>query len=250
MELHFLFRLLVVVDQDASFKHHENGNLMGTNTVHTDGELPSLSLFQPLFATRQGCHDFAKLALTKLEPILCNLPIQLLRPMVRSVVLQRHCPEIQKKLHQVLEDYGERHAGLLNEFPPENVTGTHAILTLPFEKERDSRHNYRTQAEIAVYKNREEIRDAFLHELRSFLNVKGKVLGAQEMERAQKRVRLESRVILDKLMSVNMMWFAQFYCELLLQVGLAPVQETDQELLTIADEEKLQVSNRPTILCH
>ena len=72
--------------------------------------------------------------------------------------------------------------------------------------------------------------------------MKGKVLGAQEMERAQKRVRLESRVILDKLMSVNMMWFAQFYCELLLQVGLAPVQETDQELLTIADEEKLQVS--------
>ena len=40
-----------------------------------------------------------------------------------------------------------------------------------------------------------------------------------------------------------MPWFAQFLCELLLQVGLAPVEETDEDLLNIADKDKLQVSN-------
>jgi len=38
------------------------------------------------------------------------------------------------------------------------------------------------------------------------------------------------------------LWFAQFFCELLLQVGLAPVDEMDQELLKIVadDRDKLQ----------
>ena len=40
-----------------------------------------------------------------------------------------------------------------------------------------------------------------------------------------------------------MPWFAQFLCDLLLQVGLAPVEETDEDLLNIADKDKLQVSN-------
>ncbi len=50
--------------------------------------------------------------------------------------------------------------------------------------------------------------------------------------------------IFHRLLSVNATWFAQFYCELLLQVGLSPVQETDQELLNIADTDKLQVSRK------
>lgn len=73
------------------------------------------------------------------------------------------------------------------------------------------------------------------------MNVKGKVLRPREMEQAQQKVRQEAQRILDELLNANMAWFAQFYCELLLQVGLSPVSETDQELLNIANTDKLQV---------
>ena len=134
----------------------------------------------------------------------------------------------------------------LAEFPSEAITGKHAILSIPFEAHRDSRHNYKTQAEVAVYKNREESRDVFLYELRSFMNVKGKVLRSDEMEKAQNRIGQASRNIMNNLLNVNMVWFAQFFCDLLLQVGLSPVEETDKELLSIADKEKLQVGMCPT----
>ncbi len=71
---------------------------------------------------------------------------------------------------------------------------------------------------------------------------KGKIFRPQDMEQSQDRVRRRARDIMNGLLTVNMMWFAQFYCDLLLQVGLAPVQETDQELLNITDQDKLQVS--------
>ena len=229
LEIHFLIRLLVVeVDAPST-----------THVVVTPNYGSSGPVLQPIFADPEQCQQFSAKALNNLKPALRNLPIALLRSLVRCGPFQRHCPELSQEVSNVLEEYGTQ--GLLVEFPTEAVTGTHAILSLPFDKERDSRHNYKTQAEVAVYKNREESRDAFLRELRTFMSVKGRVLRPQDLERAQERVRQESKDIMNGLMNVNMMWFAQFYCELLLQVGLAPVQETDQELLNIADREKLQV---------
>ena len=126
-----------------------------------------------------------------------------------------------------------------------DIISTHAILSLPFEEGRDSRHNYKTQAEMAIYKNREETRDLFLHQLRVYMSEKGKGFQSQDMETAKDNLLRESRKIIGSIFSVNMPWFAQFLCELLLQVGLSPVQETDEELLNIADEDKLQVSSTP-----
>jgi hypothetical protein len=228
LELHLLIRLLVL-----------EGDMHSGNASSSDGSTMD-SFFRPMFTDYESCQRFAVLALTKLKPILQRLPIPLLQSLLRCEPFQRHCADVAQDLNVLLEEYSRQ--GLLVEFPTENVTGTHAILSLPFEKERDSRHNYKTQAEVAVYKNREESRDAFLGELRVFMSVKGRVFRPQDMERAQERVRQESKGIMNGLLSVNMMWFAQFFCELLLQVGLAPVQETDQELLNIADRDKLQVS--------
>jgi hypothetical protein len=125
----------------------------------------------------------------------------------------------------------------------EDIVGTHAILSLPFEAGRDSRHNYKTQAEMSIYKNREETRDLFLHQLRVYMSEKGKGFQSQNMENAKENLRRESRKIIGNILSVNMPWFAEFLCELFLQVGLSPVQETDEEVLNIADKDKLQVRN-------
>ena len=73
------------------------------------------------------------------------------------------------------------------------------------------------------------------------MSVKSTLLNPGEIERAQEMVRRESKNIMNGLFAVNMIWFAQFFCDLLLQVGLTPVEETDKELLSIADKEKLQV---------
>eukprot|EP00985_Skeletonema_marinoi_P033578 scaffold41656_cov226-Skeletonema_marinoi.AAC.1 len=41
-------------------------------------------------------------------------------------------------------------------------------LTLPFDYERDSRHNYRSLDLSRLFKEREELRDSFLYQLRAF----------------------------------------------------------------------------------
>jgi hypothetical protein len=228
LELHLLIRLLTV-DTDPCTAPSNKTNDASSSTI----------FLQPILSGPKNCKRFSQLALSKLKPILRNLSVPLIKVLVQCEPFRRECPELTQDLNIVLEE--RIRAGLsLAEYSSDAVTGTHAILSLPFEHGRDSRHNYRTQAEVAVYKNREESRDSFLYELRTFMGVKGKVLRPQEMERAQERVRQESKTIMNRLLSVNMIWFAQFYCELLLQVGLSPVEETDQELLSIADKDKLQ----------
>lgn len=227
LELHLLLRMLMV-DTEVCYKPLF--------------DLDAYPFFEAVFCNPIRCKNFAKLALTKLNQVIQNLCTPLVKLFVRCEPFCRACPELAKDLSEVLEER-IRH-GLLADYSSEAVTGTHAILNIPFEEERDSRHNYRTQAEISVYKNREESRDSFLYELRAFMNVKGKLLKPQEMEKAQERVRQEARNIMNRLLSVNMVWFAQFFCELILQVGLSPVEETDQELLSIADKDTLQVRER------
>ena len=223
LELHFLFRLMVV----------DEGSIVSSGDQN-------VSFFHSILATGRDCRRFAVLALAKLKHLLIGLPIQVLQKIVLCEPFRQNCGELISDLNAQLDRYNQQ--GLPMVYPTEAVTGSHAILSLPFDGERDSRHNYKTPAEIAVYKNREESRDAFLLELRTFMGSKGKVFRPQDMEHSQDRVRRRARDIMNGLLTVNMMWFAQFYCDLLLQVGLAPVQETDQELLNITDQDKLQVS--------
>ena len=116
------------------------------------------------------------------------------------------------------------------------------LLTLPFDHDRDSRHNYKSRDDAAVYKNREESRDAFLYQLRAFQNIRGTVVDATQAERSVDRIRVASRNVMQGLLKSNMCWFAQLFCELLMQIGLVPMEETDKELLNIAGKDKLQVS--------
>lgn len=238
LELHLLIRLLTVSLLQET-QTTTTLPLSQTTTTTTEPDENTPAFFASIFSSPQRCRSFAVLGLSRLGVILRNLGLPLVQALVHCEPFCTQLPEIAKELESVLKDYITR--GLRTEYPTDAVTGTHAILSLPFEHDRDSRHNYRTQQEVQIYKNREESRDAFLYQLRAFMNVRGKVLRPQEADRALQRIQLESRNVMNGLLPVNMVWFAQFFCELLLQIGLAPMEETDQELLNIAGKEKLQV---------
>ena len=229
LELHLLIRLLAI-DVVAACNN---------NRLEESDPVPIF--FKSIFSSPQQCKFFAQLTLSKLKHVIQNLGVPLIKSLIQCPPFTSSCSDLVEDFKLILEDRIRR--GQITLQSPEDITGTHAMLSLPFEEERDSRHNYRTQSEMTIYRNREHSRDAFLYQLRSFMNVKGKSFQGQEMEKAQQRLREESRNITNGILIVNMPWFAQFLCELLLQVGLAPVEETDEDLLNIADKDKLQVSN-------
>ena len=231
LELHLLLRLLTVECEDM-----KPPRLRPTND---DG---SPVFFAPIFSSAQRCRTFAALTLSRLGHILRNLGFPLIKSLLRCEPFTKALPNIAGELESILGEYSSQ--GLRMDYPTDEVTGTHAMFNLPFDYDRDSRNNYRTQDEAAIYKNREESRDAFLYQLRAFINVRGRVLRAQEVDRSLEKIRKDAKMIVDRLLNINMAWFAQFFCDLLLQVGLAPIEETDQELLNIADKEKLQVCRR------
>ena len=241
LELHLLIRLLTV-----SLVEETQTTLplppQKTERIHEN----TPAFFACIFSSPQRCRSFAVLGLSRLVFILKNLGLQIVQGLVHCEPFCTLLPEIAKELESVVNEHIRR--GLRTEYPTDAVTGSHAILSLPFEHDRDSRHNYRTQQQVQIYKNREESRDAFLYQLRAFMNVRGKVLRPQEADRALKRIQVESRNVMIGLLPDNMVWFAQFFCALLLQIGLAPDQELDKELLNIADKDKLQVRTKKLIM--
>ena len=53
-------------------------------------------------------------------------------------------------------------------------------------------------------------------------------------------IQQSSRSVVADLMEADLLQFSEFFCDLLLQIGLVPVQEMDKDILSIADKEKLQ----------
>ncbi|KAG7347126.1 hypothetical protein IV203_006195 [Nitzschia inconspicua] len=194
--------------------------------------------FQPIFSTPQRCILFAQKALMQLQALgfLQRLSPHILKPLVQNEIFCSLCPSIAADLYRHLEDTKMEH-----DHSSHAVT-THAIFSLPFEHDRDSRHNYKTQSEIALYRNREESRDAFLSQLRTFMTAKSRAFLSRDVDRIRATTQQESRRIIETISNVNMVWFAQFFCELLLQVGLSPVEEMDQDLLSFVnyDKDRLQ----------
>jgi hypothetical protein len=118
--------------------------------------------------------------------------------------------------------------------------GMQPILTVPFDENQDSCHNYKSRDESILYKNREESRDAFLYQLRYFQNVRGRVLDTSELESSLLRIRRSATNVIQGVQVQICIAFAQLFANLLLQIGLVPMEETDKELLRITDKDKLQ----------
>ena len=86
------------------------------------------------------------------------------------------------------------------------------------------------------------IADAFLFQLRAFQEVRGKVLNPNQISISLTNIRNASQELLQNIYCNNIPWFTEFFCDLLLQVGLVPMEETDKEILQhVSDKNKLQV---------
>jgi hypothetical protein len=230
LELHLLVRLLtakeVLVD------------------VSTIAEREQAATFRALFASARCCHSFAIDVLTQVKCILRKLPLNMIEGFINCPLFAHMLPDLSGELKGVVERRKE--TSLMPEGETMSIVGSShpqvPLLTLPFDHDRDSRHNYRSRDELAIYKNREESRDAFLYQLRAFQSIRGKVVDAVQGERSIDRIRTASRNVIQGLLKSNMCWFAQLFCDLLVQIGLVPMEETDKELLNITDKDKLQVS--------
>jgi hypothetical protein len=229
LELHLLVRLLTAKEASAS------------SSTPAKGE--NAAPFRSIFATASCCHSFAIDVLTRVKRVLCNLPLDIVEGFVNCPQFASQLPDLTKELNDVV--LRRKEMALLPEVKAISIVGNAhpqmPLLTLPFHHERDSRHNYRSRDELAIYKNREESRDAFLYQLRAFQYIRGKVVDATQAERSIDRIRTASKSVMQGLLKSNMFWFAQLFCDLLVQIGLVPMEETDKELLNIADKDKLQV---------
>jgi hypothetical protein len=230
LEVHLLLRLLHVTD-----KENNPQDSTADPAMMSDGE----QVLSPVFASSARLRVFAIKALTKLSQQLKLFGIVFLKGLIQNPMFRLYLPELTTELEEAMQQKAN------NGFAVEQVNlfsgvSQTALLTLPFHKERDSRHYFKSQDEKIIFKNREENRDAFLYQLRSFLSVKGRTLDSVQSQRSMDKIKFNCRIVLDGVMNVNMPWFAQFFCELLLQVGLVPLEETDKELLCIAGKETLQ----------
>jgi len=84
--------------------------------------------------------------------------------------------------------------------------------------------------------------DSFLYQLRSFQKLKSSLLDPHQMDHFMQESRIASKDLIQCLFPSNVSWFAEFFCDLLLQIGLVPMQETDADILShVSDQDKLQV---------
>jgi hypothetical protein len=216
LELHFLIGLLTIEDSAP--------------------RMPAKDGIYNILISPKAIRAFAVQSLAKLQTLLGNLHLQVLSAFVECPPVRELLPDLATKLST---RYLERRELLVaNDIGFGG--GIQPILTLPFDENRDSRHNYKSREEAALYKNREESRDAFLYQLRFFQNIRGRVLDTSELEASLGKIKRSAGNVVKGVDVPNMHWFAQFFSELLLQIGLVPMEETDKELLQITDKDKLQ----------
>ena len=228
LELHLLFRMLAIQQQQQE----------ELSRICND-EIMSFAL-EPVLSTTDRCIYFAQQTLQRQSHVIKGLGPPLWSKLVQCLPFCTHLPELNRELVHLLKQHQNRKP----DFSFSTEQSTTALITLPFKQERDSRHNYRTREEQALYKNRETTRDAFIYQLRTFLNVRGKVVDASQTRKTIQMIQQSSRSVVADLMEANLLWFSEFFCDLLLQIGLVPVQETDKDILSIADKEKLQKLHR------
>ena len=196
-----------------------------------------LSLRQ-VFSHKNSCAYFAREVIEKGETILLTMPYHILRSLVNQKDVKDSSPRFIQKADLLLTQYQM----LLVDLADDNLIGkaTKFNFTQNFKSERDSRHNWRSTELSRVYSNREASRDLFLRLFRKFQDSKS-ALGLSKGN-SHEKMREESISVIRQLDPANMHWFAELFCDLLLQIGLVPLQETDAEVLKrVNDVDKLQV---------
>lgn len=235
MEFHLLVRLLSLSDRRCNFNNNNNINVGGNDEVKQS--FPYGAIFQ----SHQSCRVFAAETLIAMESILVNLGHSTIKMFVELPSLHRQCPELCMTLQYVIN---AGNTSLLFESDQKALGCNTNIphLTLPFDQAHDSRHNFRSIDLSRMFKEREGLRDTFLYQLRTFQDVRGRLLEDDEAEKNISSLKYASREMLLNISPDNTIWFVNFFCDLLLQIGLSPISETDSEVLKqIGDKKRLQV---------
>ena len=72
--------------------------------------------------------------------------------------------------------------------------------------------------------------------------MRGTVLNPTQVHQCLNTIILALRQMIDQLLPSNTPWFAELFTDLLLQIGLVPMQELDADILkNVADKDRLQV---------
>lgn len=231
LELHLLVRLVSLSKKNLTL-----------TMVDVDKSTP----FSEMFQSGQPCRDFGAETLASLEAVLANLGHETIKMFLTLPALRQQCPALCTSLQGVIHT---NNSAMILE-AGRTALGCNANtphLTLPFDHARDSRHNFRSVDSSKIYKEREGLRDSFLYQLRAFQDVRGRLMEEKHVE----AIRYQSREMLKNLSPQNTLWFVSFFCELLLQIGLVPVSETDSEVVKqIGDKKRLQVSSFMSLACY
>ena len=223
-EIHLLVRLISLNEHNRS-----------TRKVQLD--LPYAEIFQ----SENSCVQFAAQVFTSVERIIIYTGDETVRLLAALPGIQRNCPQ----LHGTLVKIAKADSALLLESGEKALGSSEksAHLTLPFDHGRDSRHNYKSAEQNKLYKEREETRDAFLHQLRTFQDMRGKLMDPEQSHKVKCSIESASRMITSRISAENMKWFVDLFCDLLLQIGLTPLSETDTEIIKqIGNRKKVHVS--------
>ena len=241
-EIHWLLRLLAVTESTSS---SENVGKYATNQplvqkpLSFEEELEGKNAFSLILSSPARCIYFSMVSLRNQSILLQGLGLPILRDLIRFPLFAQYLPDVTEQLANYIEKFDLDNSNLHLMIGSGKLHQT-AHLTIPFKPERDSRHNFRTREGSVIYKNREECRDAFLFQLRTFLQLKGKMVDSTEASRALTKLRHSSRVIVSDLLKPNISWFAEVFIEMILQIGHIPIQETDTDLIRTVDKDKLQ----------
>ena len=249
LELHLLVRLL-------SLNVTANGHLSPEDSLDDKGD--GGAGFRDVFCSAKSCRDFAAKVLTKIEePILSSLGEVILRKLIALPSFKRNLPEVVGNLKRITDDRG----GILDKADPlegavaaMNIAGASntPFLTVPFDEDRDSKHNYRSRDRTMLFNNREESRDKFMFQLRAFQEIRGTVLDPTQANVYISDIEIACREMIQGLLPGNFDWFSGLFTDLLLQIGLVAVEETDKNVLKqVADKDRLKVSRQDVgVLLH
>ena len=242
LELHLLVRLLSL-NTDS-----------GTRTVPFEEADAKESVsagmikFRGVFSTTRSCRIFAARALTELEtPVLSSLGQVVLRKLVELPSMKEVLPNVVGSLRRLFDEGNrvlDRTESLEGAVVGMSITGASntPFLTVPFDENRDSKHNYRSRDRTLLFNNREESRDKFMFQLRAFQEIRGTVLDPAQADVYISDIKVACREMMHGLLPGNMGWFAGLFSNLLLQIGLVAVEETDKDVLKqVADKDRLKV---------
>ena len=242
LELHLLVRLL-------SLNEKAKGHLSPEDSLDDEGD--GGVFFRDVFCSAKSCRDFAAQVLRKIEnPILSSLGEVILRKLIVLPSFKKNLPEIVGNLKRITEDRGgilDKADALEGAVAAMSISGASntPFLTVPFDEDRDSRHNYRSRDRTMLFNNREESRDKFMFQLRAFQEIRGTVLDPSQANVYISDIEIACREMIQGLLPGNFDWFSGLFTDLLLQIGLVAVEETDKDVLKqVADKDRLMVSRR------